>query len=56
MTAAEVVATYLVESYLPLEEAAEVIAGEQSTGTFVAVARETAELRSRFAARVLEVD
>ncbi len=56
MSASEVVATYLVESYLPLEEAAEVIAGEQSTGTFVAVARETAELRSQFAARVLGVD
>jgi ribulose-bisphosphate carboxylase large chain len=45
----------LVESYLPLEQAAEVIAGEQSTGTFVAVARETAELRERFAARVVSV-
>lgn len=56
MSAAEVVATYLVESYLPLEDAAEVIAGEQSTGTFVAVARETAELRDRFAARVLSVE
>jgi ribulose-bisphosphate carboxylase large chain len=52
----EVVATYLVESYLRLEDAAEVIAGEQSTGTFVAVARETAELRERFAARVLMVE
>ncbi|MGW1344610.1 RuBisCO large subunit C-terminal-like domain-containing protein [Kribbella sp. NPDC002412] len=52
----EVVATYLVESYLPLEDAAEVIAGEQSTGTFVAVARETTELRERFAARVVSVD
>ncbi|MFI6676575.1 RuBisCO large subunit C-terminal-like domain-containing protein [Kribbella sp. NPDC050470] len=56
MSAPEVVATYLVESYLPLEDAAEVIAGEQSTGTFVAVARETAELRGRFAARVVSVD
>ncbi|MEU4607020.1 RuBisCO large subunit C-terminal-like domain-containing protein [Kribbella sp. NPDC023972] len=52
----EVVATYLVESYLPLEDAAEVIAGEQSTGTFVAVARETAQLRERFAARVVAVE
>jgi ribulose-bisphosphate carboxylase large chain len=52
----EVVATYLVESYLPLEDAAEVVAGEQSTGTLVAVARETAELRERFAARVLSVE
>ncbi|MFI7065517.1 RuBisCO large subunit C-terminal-like domain-containing protein [Kribbella sp. NPDC050124] len=52
----EVVATYLVESYLPLEHAAEVIAGEQSTGTFVAVARETAELREQFAARVVAIE
>jgi ribulose-bisphosphate carboxylase large chain len=53
---ADVVATYLVESYLPVEEAARVIAGEQSTGTFIAVARETAELREQFAARVVEVE
>jgi ribulose-bisphosphate carboxylase large chain len=52
----EVIATYLVESYLPLEQAAEVIAGEQSTGTFVAVARETAELRERFGARIVSID
>ena len=56
MSGSEVVATYLVESYLSLEKAAEVIAGEQSTGTFVAVARETAELRERFAARVISVE
>lgn len=57
MTASfEVVATYLVETYLPLEQAAEAIAGEQSTGTFTAVARETPELRERFAARVLSVE
>jgi ribulose-bisphosphate carboxylase large chain len=56
MSAAEVVTTYLVETYLPLEQAAEVIAGEQSTGTFVKVARETAELREQFAARVVSID
>jgi ribulose-bisphosphate carboxylase large chain len=55
MNASEVVATYLIESYLPLERAAEVLAGEQSTGTFVAVARETHELKSRFGARVTEI-
>jgi len=55
MTASRVVATYLVESYLPLAQAAAAIAGEQSTGTFVAVARETAELRSRYAAQVLDI-
>lgn len=53
--AEEVVATYLIETYLPLDQAAEAIAGEQSTGTFVKVARETSELRERFAARVLSV-
>ena len=50
-----VIATYLIESYLPLEQAAQVLAGEQSTGTFVAVARETAELKERFAASVADV-
>jgi len=33
MSAHEVVATYLIETYLPLEQAAEAVAGEQSTGT-----------------------
>jgi ribulose-bisphosphate carboxylase large chain len=51
-----VTATYLIESYLPLEQAAQAVAGEQSTGTFVAVARETPELRQRFAAVVEEVE
>lgn len=51
----QVIATYLIESYLPLEDAAAVLAGEQSTGTFVRVARETDELRERFAATVLDV-
>ncbi|WP_114558749.1 ribulose-bisphosphate carboxylase large subunit family protein [Desertihabitans aurantiacus] len=49
-------ATYLVESSMPLERVAEVLAGEQSTGTFVRVARETADLRARFAARVHAVE
>lgn len=45
-------ATYLVETDLPPARAAEVLAGEQSTGTFVAVPGETAELKARHAARV----
>jgi len=45
-------ATYRVETPLPLEKAAEVLAGEQSSGTFVAVPGETAELRARFRATV----
>ena len=47
-----VTATYLVETPLPLEKAAESLAGEQSSGTFVAVPGETASLKERFAARV----
>ncbi len=47
-----VTARYLVETPLPVARAAEVLAGEQSSGTFVAVPGETAELKQRFAARV----
>lgn len=46
------VAHYLIETPRPLEEAAAAIAGEQSSGTFVEVPGETAELKQRFAARV----
>ena len=45
-------ATYLVETPLALEKAAASLAGEQSSGTFVAVPGETDELKQRFAARV----
>ena len=45
-------ARYRIGSYLPLERAAEVLAGEQSSGTFTAVAGETAELKARHGARV----
>jgi len=45
-------ATYLLETPYPLERAAEVIAGEQSSGTFVAVPGETPELKARYGARV----
>jgi ribulose-bisphosphate carboxylase large chain len=45
-------ATYRVETPLPLEKAAAVLAGEQSSGTFVAVPGETDELRQRHGARV----
>ncbi|HEY8456790.1 MAG TPA: RuBisCO large subunit C-terminal-like domain-containing protein [Actinopolymorphaceae bacterium] len=52
----QVVATYLIESFLPLEAAAEVLANEQSTGTFVQLPGETAEIRERFRATVCEVE
>jgi ribulose-bisphosphate carboxylase large chain len=48
-------ARYLVESYEPLEKAAEVIAGEQSCGTFIALPQETADLKERARARVVSI-
>jgi ribulose-bisphosphate carboxylase large chain len=47
-----VTATYLVETPLSLDRAAASLAGEQSSGTFVAVPGETESLKARFAARV----
>ncbi len=47
-----IVATYWIETPLGPEQAAEALAGEQSTGTFVRVPGETDELRERFRARV----
>ncbi|HVF28401.1 MAG TPA: RuBisCO large subunit C-terminal-like domain-containing protein, partial [Pyrinomonadaceae bacterium] len=52
MTTDRVRATYRIETSHPPEHAATVMAGEQSTGTFVRVPGETDELRERFAARV----
>src|SRR6185437_15288161 len=45
-------ARYWIETARPLDEAAEIMAGEQSTGTFVRVAGETDELRERCGARI----
>ena len=45
-------ARYWIETAFPPEQAAEVMAGEQSTGTFVRVPGETDELRAAHAARV----
>lgn len=50
-----ITATYFIETPLAPEKAAEVLAGEQSSGTFVAVPGETAELKERFAASVESV-
>ena len=49
-------ARYLVESFEPLEKTAEVIAGEQSCGTFVSLPGETADLKERARARVVRID
>jgi ribulose-bisphosphate carboxylase large chain len=45
-------ARYWIETAFPLQEAAEIMAGEQSTGTFIRVPGETDELRERYAAKV----
>ncbi len=45
-------AVYLVETALPLAKAAAALAGEQSTGTFVALKEETEGFLTRYAARV----
>jgi ribulose-bisphosphate carboxylase large chain len=47
-----IIATYLIETPHPLEAAAEMIAGEQSSGTFIAVPGETEELKARARAKV----
>lgn len=51
-----VTATYLIETPHAVEQAAATLAGEQSSGTFVAVPGETAELKARYAARVESID
>lgn len=55
MTTDAVIATYVIETSFALQHAAEVLAGEQSTGTFVRVERESDDLRARFAAQVVDV-
>ena len=51
-----IVAEYLIETPLSLEVATASLAGEQSSGTFVAVPGETEELKQRFAARVESIE
>ncbi|HSC55082.1 MAG TPA: ribulose-bisphosphate carboxylase large subunit family protein [Phnomibacter sp.] len=51
-----ITATYFIETPYAPEKAAAVLAGEQSSGTFVAVPGETEELKARFAARVESVE
>ncbi len=51
-----ITAKYLIETSYPLEKAAEIMAGEQSCGTFVKVAGESAELREKFLAKTVEIE
>lgn len=48
-------ARYWIETAYPLEQAAAIMAGEQSTGTFIRVPGETDELREAHAARVEQI-
>ncbi|MBL8215701.1 MAG: ribulose-bisphosphate carboxylase large subunit family protein [Bryobacterales bacterium] len=52
MSPDRIYAKYWVESAFPLQKAVEVMAGEQSSGTFIKVPGETEELKNRHAARV----
>ncbi|WP_448698402.1 ribulose-bisphosphate carboxylase large subunit family protein [Mucilaginibacter sp. AW1-3] len=51
-----ITAKYYIETPYPVEKAAAVLAGEQSSGTFVAVPGETEELKARFAAKVEKIE
>lgn len=52
----EFTARYFVESAVPIARVAEVIAGEQSSGTFITLSGETEELKQRARARVVRID
>lgn len=51
-----ITAKYYIETPYAVEKAVQVLAGEQSSGTFVAVPGETEELKQRFAARVENIE
>ena len=51
-----ITATYDIETPVGLERAAQVLAGEQSTGTFTRLASETDALRERSAARIEAIE
>jgi len=50
-----IIAKYLLETPQSVEHAAEMIAGEQSSGTFLPVPGETEELKARSRARVINI-
>jgi len=50
-----ILARYRIETALPVEQAVETIAGEQSSGTFLPVPGETEELKARARARIVEI-
>ncbi|MEK6480284.1 RuBisCO large subunit C-terminal-like domain-containing protein [Catalinimonas sp. 4WD22] len=55
-TARPLKARYLIETAHPLEKAAEIMAGEQSSGTFVKTPGETEELKEKHAAIIEDIE
>ncbi len=55
MTTPPIIATYRIETPQSVERAAEMIAGEQSSGTFLPVPGETEELKARARAKVIDI-
>jgi ribulose-bisphosphate carboxylase large chain len=53
---AEFTARYFVESSVPSEAVAQIIAGEQSSGTFLSLPGETEQLKERSRARVTQIE
>jgi len=51
-----ILASYEIESPVGVEKAAAIIAGEQSTGTFIKLANETDEIRQRNAAQIESIE
>jgi ribulose-bisphosphate carboxylase large chain len=56
MSSDRIVATYLIETPHPVEHAAEVVAGEQSSGTFVELPGQTDTLQQRHGARIERIE
>src|SRR5262245_31846349 len=55
MATERIIATYFIETHHPIDAAAEAIAGEQSSGTFLPLPGETDELKERARARVEKI-
>ncbi|MRH41248.1 ribulose 1,5-bisphosphate carboxylase [Aquibacillus halophilus] len=51
----QVIATYLIETAYSLEHAAQVMAGEQSTGTFLALPGETEKIKQEHGAEIISI-
>ncbi|MDD9269142.1 ribulose-bisphosphate carboxylase large subunit family protein [Paenibacillus sp. GCM10023248] len=55
LTNNQIIATYWLETALSLEQASEIIVGEQSTGTFIALPNETESLKLKHRAQIVSI-